>query len=476
MRNVSAERFWLELAARAEARSAPPELAIDDEQLRPDPARLVMPGTFRLDGADGHPGLGEQTFAGHTPLAMFTLAGETWQLVSNALRVRASERFDEDRPFAPLSRVASLFAREGDAPFTGAMTVSFSYELGERLLGLPSRPSTSPDAVVSVHDRVAMHTSGGWRVRDAGLRDDGEVGRAAWAAALPTDAHASAGVAKPVVAVVGDSLGGAAYRAALERVKGYIAAGDIYQANLTRMLTLELDRDAHAYYRALLRAHPGPFSCFMVEPGGATICGISPELFLRVSGRDVETRPIKGTRPRGASTETDAELRDELLASEKDAAELVMIVDLMRNDLGRVAEYGSVRVVEPKRLDSHPTLHHLSGVVRARLRDDADLWELLAATLPAGSITGAPKRRAVEILQALEPHARGVYTGAVGIIDFQGHAILNVAIRTLRIVGRRAILGVGGGIVADSEADAELRETNDKARAFLMGARVEGPV
>ena len=468
MRNVSAERFWLEMESLAAARTRPDALEITDDALREDPARLVMPGTFRLDGAEGHEGLGEESFAGHTPLAIFSLEGDEWHLVSNHLRLHGRQRFDLEDPFAPLRRAGEVLGIAGADPFTGGLVVALSYELGERLLGLDPRPHAGALAIACVHDRLARRRSSGWEVADVGVRRDGDEGRLAWARALPAMAETTdPGDATAGARVVGESLGGDAYRDALARVKAYIAAGDVYQANLTRMLTLELDAEAHAYYRALRARHPGPFSCYLVEPSGATIAGISPELFLRVTGRDVETRPIKGTRPRGATPEQDARLAAELLASEKDAAELLMIVDLMRNDVGREAAFGSVAVPEVRRLDSHPTLHHLSGVVRARLAEGRDVWDLLRSSLPPGSISGAPKRRAVEILKELEPHTRGVYTGVVGVVDFSGNAVLNVAIRTLRIVGRRAMLGVGGGIVADSDAEHELAETNVKARAFL---------
>jgi len=345
-----------------------------------------------------------------------------------------------------------------------------TYELGERLLQVSERPLDQPLALFFVHDRLARRGPDGWEVVCTGVdRRSRSLDLRNWCEGLPARARTEPDLVSS--RVVDDSLGPAAHRKALGEIQQYIGSGDIYQANLTRMLTLSIDGTPHAYYRALRARHPAPFAAYLVEPRGAVVLGISPELFLRVDGTRAETRPIKGTRPRGHTPDDDRRLREELLSSEKDAAELVMIVDLMRNDLGRVAAFGSVRVAETKRLDAHPTLYHLSGVVEARLDPGRTSWDLLAASLPAGSITGAPKRRAVEILRELEPHSRGVYTGAVGMIDFAGNMVLNVAIRTVRMIGERGWLGVGGGIVADSDPDAEFEESNDKARAFLIEPR-----
>ncbi|MCK4602830.1 MAG: anthranilate synthase component I family protein, partial [Phycisphaerae bacterium] len=193
----------------------------------------------------------------------------------------------------------------------------------------------------------------------------------------------------------------------------------------------------------------------------------SPELFLRLRGDRVITRPIKGTRPRVGSPEADEAAKADLLASPKDNAELAMIIDLLRNDLGRVCSFGSVRVTEPCRLETHPTVFHLVGTVEGRLRDGVGPAELLRATFPGGSITGAPKIRAMEIIDELEPSARGVYTGCIGHVGADGACEWNIAIRTIVCDGGEAYVQVGGGIVADSSPDGEYDETLDKARAML---------
>jgi para-aminobenzoate synthetase component 1 len=223
-------------------------------------------------------------------------------------------------------------------------------------------------------------------------------------------------------------------------------------------------------YRVLRARNPAWYSAWMrFEEQGRTcaVVSSSPELFLRVLEGEVITRPIKGTRPRIGDSKQDRAAAGELVGSEKDNAELAMIIDLLRNDLGRVCSFGTVCVTDPRRLETHPTVFHLVGTVSGRLREGVGIADLLRATFPGGSITGAPKIRAMEIIDELEPVARGVYTGCIGIIGADGSARLNIAIRTIVCEDDRALVQVGGGIVADSDPDAEYRETLDKARAML---------
>jgi para-aminobenzoate synthetase component 1 len=227
-------------------------------------------------------------------------------------------------------------------------------------------------------------------------------------------------------------------------------------------------------YQALREVNPAPYGCYL-DLGECVIAGQSPELFLSIRGRHVETRPIKGTRPRGSTPEEDARLRAELEASAKDRAELVMIADLLRNDLGRVCRPGSIEAGEVVRLESFPTVHHLVSVIKGELAAGRTLADVLRATFPGGSITGAPKLKAMEVLDGLEPVARGPYTGAMGLIGFDGSVDLNVAIRTFVIRGQDVCFGAGGGIVADSNPDAEYAESLDKARGMLEAlARAAG--
>ena len=255
------------------------------------------------------------------------------------------------------------------------------------------------------------------------------------------------------------------YVRAVRRAKEYIAAGDIYQVNLSQRLSAPLTPPPLDLYRRLRGSNPSPFAAYFETPDGAVV-SCSPERFLQVRGREVETRPIKGTRPRGATAEEDARLAAELQASEKDRAENVMIVDLERNDIGRVCEFGSVHVPELFVLESYATVHHLVSTVRGRLRPHCTALDCLRACFPGGSITGAPKVRSMEIIEELEPTRRGVYTGAIGYLCFSGDMDVNIVIRTTIVKDGTAYFQVGGGIVADSDPEAEYQETLDKGRAI----------
>ncbi|MDA1190364.1 MAG: aminodeoxychorismate synthase component I, partial [Candidatus Poribacteria bacterium] len=259
-----------------------------------------------------------------------------------------------------------------------------------------------------------------------------------------------------------------AYEKAVASVREYIAAGDVYQVNLTRRISTEWEHDPYALYARLRESNPAPFSAYG-EMDGYAVVSSSPERFLKVDAgtRRIETRPIKGTRPRGRSPEEDARNRQELLDSEKDAAELLMIVDLERNDLGRICEYGSVRVSEMRSIEAYASVVHTVATVEGTLRPDTTVAETLRATFPGGSITGAPKIRAMQLIDALEANPRGVYTGSIGYIGFDGGIDLNVAIRTVVVRDGEATFGVGGGIVWDSDPEAEYRETLDKADAIF---------
>ena len=260
------------------------------------------------------------------------------------------------------------------------------------------------------------------------------------------------------------------YERMVVRALDYIAAGDIYQVNLAQRLRFEEVGDALDEYCELRRVNPAPYAGLLRWPGGA-IASVSPELFLQKRGRDVLTRPIKGTRPRTRDAVLDAAYRQQLLDSEKDAAELAMIIDLHRNDLGRVCEFGSVRVRQPRRIETHPTVFHTVADVVGRLRPERDELDLLAACFPAGSISGVPKIRALEIIDELEPAARGAYTGTVGVLGLDGQMAFNVAIRTLQFCRQTATLHVGGGIVADSDPADEYEETLAKARGIVEALR-----
>jgi para-aminobenzoate synthetase component I len=257
------------------------------------------------------------------------------------------------------------------------------------------------------------------------------------------------------------------YLAAVQRVRDYIFAGDIFQANLSQRFEAPLTESPWDFYARLRRRNPAPFAAFLETPD-ASVISASPERFLRVDRSGfVETRPIKGTRPRGVGPEHDAALGQALAESAKDRAENLMIVDLMRNDLSRVCAPRSVRVSELFSLERYATVHHLVSTVNGQLERGYDALHLLRAAFPGGSITGAPKLRAMEIIAELEPSQRSVYCGSIGYCSVTGDLDTSIAIRTAIARDGRVYFSAGGGIVADSDPEQEYRETIDKARALI---------
>jgi len=248
--------------------------------------------------------------------------------------------------------------------------------------------------------------------------------------------------------------------------KEYIAAGDIYQVVLSQRFEAEVGADPFTVYRALRHVNPSPYM-FFIRMGGVSVVGSSPEMLVRVEGSRVETHPIAGTRPRGRTSEEDMRLAEELKRNEKERAEHVMLVDLGRNDVGRVCQYGTVRVPQFMGLERFSHVMHLTSVVEGRLADDCDRLDALVSCFPAGTVSGAPKVRAMQIIRELEPDGRGLYAGAVGYLDFAGNLDFCIAIRTVIMSGGRAFVQAGAGIVIDSNPTAEYEETRHKARALL---------
>ena len=383
---------------------------------------------------------------------------------------------------------------DGDPPFRGGAVGYFAYELAatlERLPGLAARDPGIPLArwafadVVFALDHAAARAfavssgrpeSGAAAERRA--RERLEAARAWWQAALAEDARvppngplAPLGDEPPRDDGLEASLDRAAYGDRFARLRDLLIAGHLYQANLTVSFAARRDLDPLALFRALRAASPAPRAAML---GGEefSVVSASPELFLARRGSRLVTRPIKGTRRRGRDEAEDAALAAELLDSPKDRAEHVMIVDVHRNDLGRVARYGSVRVEMPWALESFATVHHLTSTIIAEQRDGLSPLEAVRSAFPAGSITGAPKVRAMEVLADLEPHARGVYTGAIGWLGDHGDFDLSVAIRTATLRGDRVEFPAGGGIVLDSDPDAEYREVWEKARGMWAAIRL----
>jgi anthranilate synthase component 1 len=258
-----------------------------------------------------------------------------------------------------------------------------------------------------------------------------------------------------------------AFESAVRSIQEKIAAGDVYQAVLSQRFETETSALPFDVYRALRHINPSPYM-FFIRMGREAIVGASPEMLVRVEGRHVETHPIAGTRRRGASAEEDQRLADELRRNEKERAEHVMLVDLGRNDIGRVSAVGSVRVPQFMGLERYSHVMHLVSRVEGRLAEDADRLDALVSTFPAGTLTGAPKIRAMQVVGALEPTRRGLYGGAVGYLDFAGNLDFCIAIRTISMRDGHADVQAGAGVVADSHPAAEYEETRDKAKALLQ--------
>jgi anthranilate synthase component 1 len=257
-----------------------------------------------------------------------------------------------------------------------------------------------------------------------------------------------------------------AYESIVKRAKEYIAAGDIYQVVLSQRFEAEVGVDAFTVFRALRHVNPSPYM-FFIRMGDRSIVGSSPEMLVRVEGRHAVTHPIAGTRPRGKSEEEDRRLADELKRNEKEKAEHVMLVDLGRNDIGRVCDYGTVRVPTFMGLERYSHVMHLVSVVEGDLAEGRDRLDALVSCFPAGTVSGAPKVRAMQIINELEPTRRGLYAGAVGYLDFAGNLDFCIAIRSILLEGGKAYIQAGAGIVADSNPTAEYEETRDKARAMI---------
>jgi para-aminobenzoate synthetase component 1 len=449
-----------------------------------DPLRALadLPGAFvlrsSLPDTDATPRRARWTLFGADPFASLR-AGDTSVALETYRSIAAG---------AP----ANAGARELGVPFAGGMVGYWAYDYGRRLERLPERARDDlglPDCVLGLYDVTGAHDhdSGRTWLFSSGLPAD--AGQRGARATERLEAFRARLESPPRVTLpdplrrelrsARSTFTADGYRRAVDDVREAIRRGDIFQANLSQRWRLPLPR-AHdqvlAFDDALRADTPAPFAATLCL-GDHAVLSASPELFLRRRGPLVETRPIKGTRPRGGTPEQDAQLAAELQASSKDRAENVMIVDVLRNDLGRVCETGSVRVPELCALERFPQVWHLTSTVLGTLRAGLGPFELLHACFPGGSITGAPKIRAMEVLEALEPVRRHLYTGAIGWIGWDGDADWNIAIRTATATRDALYWSAGGGITAESDPDAEYLESLAKAEGLRLAlGRVVGEV
>jgi len=460
--------------------TAPLEL-IQHRLAHVDPDRLV-----RLVGSWNQPALlesgpqfgegGRWSLYTAEPRLCCEVTEQAWRISGQ----NGSHSGTDDDPFERLNEMIERFglasrtrdAREPLPPFTGGLVGFFGYDLAPRLERLPRkapRDSRIPDLRFALYDTVVSvdHLTGSVDLWARDLLGEGDALLEArlehWRSRLESSSPAPDPPPSRLSPVV-EEMGREAYLSNVRSVLDYIAAGDIFQANLTHRFSARGEPEPLDLYLRLRARSPAPFSAYL-KWDDLAIVSASPEWFYEVRGDRITTRPIKGTRPRGTSAEDDQRLAQELASSSKDRAELTMIVDLERNDLGRVCRFGSVRVREALTVESFAQVHHLVATVEGDSRGEARPIDVVKALFPGGSITGAPKIRAMQIIDELEPTRRSLYTGAIGYFG-TGTTAFNIAIRTLLVEGDRVTYQVGGGIVADSDPESEYRETLDKGRAL----------
>lgn len=378
---------------------------------------------------------------------------------------------------AYLQRLRSALAELGMAqlpegvelPFAGGLIGYLSYDFGRRLEQLPTLAIDDlglPEAQLGLYAWALVsdhHARTSQLVFHPSLQ---AAERQRLVQLFEAPDQADSGEFKLLAPMAGD-LSPGQYRSAFDKVQQYIQAGDCYQINLTQRFRAPCQGDPWHAYQALRAACPTPFSGYQQLDAGTALLSFSPERFVRVSQGDVETRPIKGTRPRSADPETDARNAAELLASPKDRSENLMIVDLLRNDIGRTCQIGSVRVPELFSLESYPNVHHLVSSVTGRLAPGKDALDLIGGSFPGGSITGAPKIRAMQIIDELEPARRALYCGSLLYIDVRGEMDSSIAIRSLLVKDGQVSCWGGGAVVADSDWQAEYEESIAKVRVLM---------
>jgi anthranilate synthase component 1 len=439
---------------------------------------------FLLESVEGGEKWGRYSFLGSNPSLVFRAKGSR----SEVLRGEGSEVLTDAHD--PLTGLMQLLGRyravsvPGLPRFTGGMVGYLSYDVVRHLERLPSLAKDDldlPDAVFLLTDTLLIFDNVTHRITvlsNAVVHDGSASGvdRAYHEAQQKIDAIIAA-LRRPMGAPVGRPARSGAlhmestmtrqgFCEAVARAKAYVEAGDIIQAVLSQRLTVRTDVDPFDVYRALRIVNPSPYMYYL-RLGDLKVVGSSPEILVRLEGDRIDLRPIAGTRPRGATEEEDRQLADELRADPKERAEHIMLVDLGRNDVGKVAQVGSVHVSDLMVIERYSHVMHLVSHVRGTLEPGKNAFDVLRACFPAGTVSGAAKVRAMEIIEELEPVRRGPYAGAVGYVSFSGNLDTCITIRTVLFSRGVATIQVGAGIVADSEPEREYQETMNKARGVL---------
>ncbi len=427
------------------------------------------PYSFFLDSVCGAERLGRYSFMGCDPFLVFASKGDSVKLEWESGRKEELKA----NPFLELRKLLRRYravSSQKDIPFTGGAVGYFSYDLKDFIEDLPNTAKDDldlPDCLVGFYDSVVIYDNLNRRSYISNL------GISKRPHPAPHDAvyRDSPG---PGVSCKGlkSNFSKRSYVDAVKAAKEYIRKGDIYQVNISQRFKAKLSGDPFDLYARLRRCSPAPFASYL-NFNGVAILSSSPERFLLKRGDYIETRPIKGTRPRGRSPSLDAALETELRHSAKDMAEHIMIVDLERNDLGRICKYGSVRPTESAVIEKYANVSHLVSTVSGTLKKGKDPMDCLIAAFPGGSITGAPKIRSMEIIDELESVRRSVYTGAVGYIGFDGNMDTSIVIRAFIVKGKDIYFQVGGGIVADSDPEKEYEETLHKAAGAMQALGID---
>jgi len=436
--------------------------------------------SFFLDSGMDHAKLGRYSFIGSNPFLIFKSKNGCIEIIRDKAIIKV-----HGDPFEVLKEHIELYRTENatDLPFIGGAVGYLGYDLCHHIENLPRTAEDDvniPDCYLGFYDGIIVidHVHNEKYIVALGIN-----GKEAEEVAENIYARIKKAEKKGVeIEVARDNLPDRStlksnftkeeYLKAIQKAKDYIRAGDVYQVNLTQRFQCKINHTPYSIYARLRSLNPAPFAAFL-NFSDTQVLSSSPERFIQIKDRVVQTRPIKGTRPRGNSLEEDKMYRESLLNSEKDKAELLMIVDLERNDLGRVAKTGSVKVLELFHLEEYATVYHLVATITAELDDNYHEIDCLKYAFPGGSITGAPKIRSMEIIDELEPTQRNVYTGCIGYIGFDGTVDTNIAIRTIVIKGDTAYFQVGGGIVWDSDPEDEYQETLHKAKALIEALTLE---
>ena len=447
------------------------------------------PYAFLLESVEGGEKIGRYTFLGVRPYLRVSSRGSETRIERGDKREqRQGNIFETLRELLAERQMAPL---PGLPPFAGGAVGFFGYDAVRQLepvATLAKQDVQIPDCILMFFDRLLAFDHLRHQIHIIATADvKSEAPRRAYARALrdiqALEKKLSAGVAvRGRTMAVGKSKSGKlprirratsrqSFLKSVARAKEYIAAGDIYQVVLSERLELEVKSEPFDIYRALRALNPSPYMYFL-RMGDMTVLGSSPEMLVRVQGRALNYRPIAGTRARGRDEPEDQRLEQQLRSDEKERAEHVMLVDLGRNDVGRVSEYGSVKVRELMFVERYSHVMHLVSAIEGKLRADLDAVAAFAACFPAGTLSGAPKVRAMQIIEELGPVRRGVYGGAVLYADFAGNLDSCIAIRTMMLKGRNAYIQAGAGIVADSDPSSEFQECENKVEALLAAVRL----